>query len=426
MEADDFSAMPSAAQARGFLRSYAEYLGLDADGLIASQRSEFAAPPAGIDQVLSPQEAAIEASAPAAEDPVPEPAPAIPEPEPAPTPEPPEPEPEPLPPGPEPRENRAPVPSELIFFEIGQELCRRREMLSLTLDEIERHTRVRKHYLEKIEAGDYEALPSPVQARGMLSNYASFLDMNTEAILLRFADGLQARRLERQPGHSARPARRRAAWAAPTWLGRFLSPDLLFGGGMILLLFVLTVWGAQRVFSSGGIGGATQTTGPSISDVLLATPVATTALNDTLPTSVAVVFPTSVGTQDLTPTDTPPAGAASNVQVTISVLERTFLRVIVDGVIKEDGRVVPGAAYSYQGQQRIEVLTGSGSGIHLVYNQADLGTLGNFGEVVDRIYTVNGIQTPTATSSPTVTATARFQKTPSATPTPTRTPTAKP
>ncbi|MEP7319234.1 MAG: helix-turn-helix transcriptional regulator, partial [Panacibacter sp.] len=34
MEKDDFSAMPSIAQARGFLRLYAEFLGLDAGILI--------------------------------------------------------------------------------------------------------------------------------------------------------------------------------------------------------------------------------------------------------------------------------------------------------------------------------------------------------------------------------------------------------
>jgi cytoskeleton protein RodZ len=36
METDDFSAMPSAAQARGFLRLYADFLGLNSDELLAS------------------------------------------------------------------------------------------------------------------------------------------------------------------------------------------------------------------------------------------------------------------------------------------------------------------------------------------------------------------------------------------------------
>ena len=172
MEADDFSKLPSALQARGFLRSYASFLGLDTDALIEFQHSQNTLP------------AELNPPANGEAEPVPQAA-VTPEPPPAPLPEP---EPEPLPVEVEPPQPPAPPAiSQLIFFEIGHELRVRRELLSLTLDEIERHTRVRKHYLEKIEAGNFDELPSPVQARGMLSNYASFLDVDPEATLLRFA-----------------------------------------------------------------------------------------------------------------------------------------------------------------------------------------------------------------------------------------------
>lgn len=46
LEADDLSTMPSAAQARGFLRIYAEFLGLDVEALIREARQAEAAPPA--------------------------------------------------------------------------------------------------------------------------------------------------------------------------------------------------------------------------------------------------------------------------------------------------------------------------------------------------------------------------------------------
>ena len=37
-----------------------------------------------------------------------------------------------------------------------------------------------------------DGLPSPVQGRGMLNNYAAFLGMNADRLLLQFAEGLQA------------------------------------------------------------------------------------------------------------------------------------------------------------------------------------------------------------------------------------------
>lgn len=431
IEADDFSAMPSAAQARGFFRSYADFLGLNADELIGQQRSESAPPAPAVEQVPA-QEKLVESGPEAAgapESPAPpeqaqSPAePGNPEPEPAVEIE--TPEPDELETALLQEETKAPAISQLIFFEIGHEIRQRREMLSLTLDEIERHTRVRKHYLEKIEAGNYDELPSPVQARGMLSNYASFLDMDAEALLLRFADALQARRLERQPATPQKSTLPRRQIVLPVWLGRFISPDLLFGGGMILVLFFLTLWGAVRIFSGGG-ARATETQGPSISDVLLASPVATTTvLPEALPSSVNVADATSADDASIVNvTDTaPPAGLlSSDLEVTLSVFERTFLRVTVDGEVKQEGRVAPGAGLNFQGKERIEVLTGSGSAIQVFFNQRDLGTMGNFGEVVDLIYTARGIATPTATPLPTVTQTPRFQRTPTLTPTATATP----
>ncbi len=86
-----------------------------------------------------------------------------------------------------------PESAEAIFTEVGKLLLRQRELLGLSLEDIERHTHLRQHYLQALEAGDLEGLPSPVQARGMLNNYAAFLGMDPETLLLRFADGLQAR-----------------------------------------------------------------------------------------------------------------------------------------------------------------------------------------------------------------------------------------
>lgn len=433
METDDFSSMPSAAQARGFLRAYADFLQLNADDLVGQQRNQTAP----VSEFITPDQAMAEAVAPSAN------AGEAPEPQPEtvsqaqpPQPEPILQEPEPAPTGGEespaaPKvEPSAPSVSQLIFAEIGSHLRQRRELLSLTLDEIERHTHVRKHYLEVIESGDFDGLPSPVQARGMLSNYSSFLDMDTDAILLRFADALQAGRVERQASLPT-PASSRRRMTLPLWVRHLVSPDLIIGGAMILLIFLLTVWGAGRIFSKES---AQPTQGPSISDVLLSSPVAATpVVTEALPTDVAVnpIIETEL---TLTPTEIDSSEGDASLQLTISVFERTFVRVTVDGEIELDGRVVPGFAQTFNGKERIEVLTGSGAAIQIMLNQRNLGPMGSIGQVVDLIYTANGPQTPTMTPSPTLTVTPRFQKTPTMTPTPTpsltatatTTPTARP
>ena len=91
------------------------------------------------------------------------------------------------------------------------------------------------------------------------------------------------------------------------------------------------------------------------------------------------------------------------VQVNLVAVERTFMRVVVDGEEVFNGRVVPGTAYPFEAEEQVEVLVGSGAAIRIVYNGSDLGLLGGLGQVVNNIYREDEIITPTA--QPTVTPT---------------------
>ena len=43
---------------------------------------------------------------------------------------------------------------------------------------------IRKIYLLAMETGQFDQLPSPVQAKGMLTNYAEFLNLDIDAFIL--------------------------------------------------------------------------------------------------------------------------------------------------------------------------------------------------------------------------------------------------
>ena len=168
-------------------------------------------------------------------------------------------------------------PSDEIFAEIGQELRERREMLSLTQEEIERHTHVRAEFLEGLELGALDELPSLVHTRGILANYAAFLDLDVDTVLLRFADGLQARHREHRP--QWQPPRTRPWIAVHTSLPpvrSFIASDLIFGVGVAVVLLLFAVWGISRVMSTRTSTQA-RATSPSISDILAGTSVATVA-----------------------------------------------------------------------------------------------------------------------------------------------------
>jgi cytoskeleton protein RodZ len=304
------------------------------------------------------------------------------------------------------------LPSQLIFNEIGNKLQQRRDSLSLTLDEIERHTRVRKHYLLALEAGELEGLPSSVQAKGMLSNYARFLNMDVDEILLLFADGLQTRLQERQTKSVEESYKLNAKFFGiknlqitnniRRFLQRYISVDMIVGGGLVVLLLTFAIWGTGRVINFRS-GSTPQPTAPPILSVLNITTELVTVTPEPFPTGNGASTGVAVAVETFSVTL--PAAGNGAVQVVVIAQNEAYVRVTVDGKIQFEGRVIAGAAYPYDGNVQIEILTGNGRAISILYNQNNMGPMGDVGEVVDRIYTSNAILNPTATYTPTLTIT---------------------
>ena len=304
-----------------------------------------------------------------------------------------------------------------IFVEIGAELRKRREMLGLHLDEVERNTHVKAHYLSALEDGAMDNLPSTVQTRGMLSNYAVFLDLDVDSILLRYADALQARHRERNHQKPTRAAGEPIVSRIPP-IRSFIAGDIVFGFGVAIMLIGFTIWGVSRVMTVMNEEDV-QPTAPSISDVLLAT------TDPSLFTPTATLAPVEDGL--LQPTVTiviPTQNLNVNVQVNLIAVERTYMRVIVDGKEVFNGRVLIGNAYPFEAETQVEVLVGSGAALRVLYNGRDLGLLGDFGQVVSNIYREEEIVTPTPlpTQIPTIASTPTATVPSTSTPVPSPTP----
>ena len=308
--------------------------------------------------------------------------------------------------------------SQEIINKIGLQLRQRRETLSLTLDEIERHTRMRAQFMESLEKGNFDELPSPVQTRGMLSNYASFLDLDVDDLLLQFAEALQARHRERHP---QKPSRRRGQPNIPTSvpaLRSFIAGDMVFGIGMVLLLITFSIWGITRVIALQSEQQSelpAEETGPSISEALIGEPEETVESEVTLIPAEDTPLPALPEGAFEIPTLAPNV----NVQVNIVALERSYLKVTVDGEVAFDGRTIPGNAYPFDAEQSVEVLAGNGAALRVVYNQRDLGLLGGFGQIARFIYTADEVLAPTPEVPPTATLTPFLSPTPTITPSPT-------
>ena len=66
---------------------------------------------------------------------------------------------------------------------VGEILRKKRLEKKATLAEVEKATKIRARYLEALEAGRYDGLPSLTSARGFVRNYASYLGLSVDEVL---------------------------------------------------------------------------------------------------------------------------------------------------------------------------------------------------------------------------------------------------
>ena len=77
---------------------------------------------------------------------------------------------------------------------LGEILRGQREKKSITLDQAAADTRIREKFLKALEDGDYQSLPGAVYTKGFLRNYAEYLDLDQDELVVLFHQerGLQA------------------------------------------------------------------------------------------------------------------------------------------------------------------------------------------------------------------------------------------
>ncbi|MFN2213449.1 MAG: helix-turn-helix domain-containing protein [Anaerolineales bacterium] len=383
LEQGDFNQLPSKAHLRGFLRSYADYLGIDSGRLLKK-----------FEQLENPEQE-IEVEIPS----------------------------EPLP-----EEPKDPQKSVSIFEDLGEQLRQRREMLGFSLEEVERNIHIRQHYLEALEAGNLDGLPSPVQGRGMLQNYAKFLGLDVDAILLKYADGLQAQLVERKAKKPVQSDTKPRSRRMSVPFSGIFPGEWILRAVLILVVLAFVIWGATRISSLRAAQTPAETV-PPIVEALQSTPendiTAEPQLTNTpdqgisepvnQPANDNVQIPP---TEEVLPETPVPTISDAPIQVYISILRRAWMRVTVDGEVEFEGRVIPGSAYSFSGEFEIDLITGNGAGLQVFFNGTDLGILGVYGEVVYKVFTPEGVLLPTPTSTAVPTDTPQASPTPPVTNTP--------
>ncbi len=233
----------------------------------------------------------------------------------------------------------------------GQLLRAARQERGLTLEDAERGTRIRRQFLEALEADDYQQLPPPVYVRGFIRTYARWLGLDAEEVVSLF------------PSRPTTPEFRPLATVRnpeSAWTGRLLV-------GLVVVALLILGYGVVRLAGSVGPVPAPVTGG----------------LPGPTPPPPAPTQPPPA------PTPTP---VVDQVQVQLRVVERAWVAVTVDNQQVFQGILEVGDTRTWTGRQRVAIRCGNAGGVEVYLNGRRLGLLGRPGQVVDVEWTLQDVR----------------------------------
>ncbi len=298
-----------------------------------------------------------------------------------------------------------------MIDELGHILREARETKGFTLREVQEKTRISSRFLEALEMGDYNRLPTPTHVRGFLRNYARFLGLDPNPLLERYELGQSQRPKRRQP-----PAIIDATLPvgptleAPPEDHPFFDPvnvevDTAYqrdssGGSesilrivIILALIGLLYLAGQRflpLITGQGDGTEALTEGvtESIQNIInrnepTAEPTATEEVG-----ASSVILPT--GRNDLEnedPTRPPLPATMETIELEIIILQRAWMEVTVDGNVLFTGIARPtDPPYEWTANDEVRINTGNAIGVSITINNVLLGPLGGQGENKEEVW----------------------------------------
>jgi len=272
---------------------------------------------------------------------------------------------------------------------VGRQLRKAREEKGLSLEQVQKSTRIKRVYLEAIEADRFDDLPGPVQARGFIRSYASHVGLDAD-LLLGPLDGASSQTVGTPsppppPQATSKPA---ADSTHPPVTPRPIAPPprsspapRMSTESSLPLPLPILIAGAIALFVIGGLL------------LLQAFRAEAPPPEPTLPASV----PLSVSqTAEATPTAPPIA----RVSVTLTPSEHVWVRVTHDGLTAFEGFMEPGQSQTWEAGQQVIVETGNGAALTAMVNGEDVGVLGPRNRVVVRAWGVAGEVTPAPTATP--------------------------
>lgn len=294
--------------------------------------------------------------------------------------------------------------------ELGSLLREAREAKGLSLVDVNEGTKINPRYLEALEDGRYNDLPTEVHVRGYLRNYARFLELDPKPLLDRYEISRESYHAlastnadDEFSGTINGPQREGQVFFDPVNMelsnsgGRDSSSSLIRIVIIIALLASIALVANRFLPMLTGNGDESESLAESLEEAVsnitneleqqpepTLDPVLNPAANESITSTsrnAALVLPTATAIRPVLP------ATMEEIRMRLEIIERTWMRVTVDGDIVFEGLARKGdGPFEWLAEEEAQLLTGNAIGIFVTLNDIELGKLGGRGEVVDETW----------------------------------------
>ena len=253
---------------------------------------------------------------------------------------------------------------------VGDILRREREKQGLTIADIEQGTSIRGLYIEHIERGNIKELPGLVYAKGFVRNYAKFLRLDAEQLVQQFAEENGSAPVP-PPVEVESPARR----ISLSNVGDESLSEISIGQQSSSYAGIFGKLAAGIVVLAALVGG-----GAAVISAINA------------PAREAVQPPVKAEQPAAAPAAAPANSPdtqenADGVRVSVTLTERCWTEVSVDGKSVFEGIIEKGKTENWQGKESVVIRAGNAGALDVTLNGKKLGKFGDKGEVLERRFT---------------------------------------
>ena len=294
---------------------------------------------------------------------------------------------------------------------IGDKLRKAREKKGLTIKDVENGTSIRSLYIEAIERGDWETLPGDVYAKGFVRNLANFLKLDGDACVAEYVSDTGGVVRSEEPvveeDPVEKPVKPYQKKSGSGVLMVAMALIIVLGGVYLILSADDDKEIADNRLKTQNVRKAETVVADNVEkNKDVADKVKEPAKDVPKDKSKDATESKSVKANDTAqlpaPKETPTANKNTNnggaktsankdVEITATLNDRCWLKVVSDGQTIFEGTAEKGKTMSWKGADRIAITAGNAGALEITHNGKKMGQVGDYGEVVNRVYTKESV-----------------------------------